>query len=140
MRGILKDGLQEELAFSGKSEEGELFGEGWIQEVVGQMMEDLEEVKMPMYVLTNRQKLYGAACMLYPGVLKEFGRQLGQDFYILPSSVHEVILVPGETGAEHGALQKIVKEINQTQVAEDEVLADSVYYYSRGEDRILWIS
>lgn len=123
MRGILEEGLQEEL-------KEEFPPAGQIR----------EEMKMPMYVLTNRQKLYGAACMLYPGVLKAFGEQTGQDFYVLPSSVHEVILVPAGAGTDEASLREIVTEINRTQVAEDEVLADSIYYYNRSRDEILLIS
>ena len=97
-------------------------------------------MKMPMYVLTNQQKLYGAACMLYPGVLKAFSEENGQDFYVLPSSVHEVILIPAEPGTNEALLREIVTEINRTQVAKDEVLADSIYYYSRNRDQIIWLS
>ena len=112
--------------------EAELLKEVWEQEV--------GETKMPMYVLTNKQKLYGAACMLYPGVLKGFAEKIGRDFYILPSSVHEVILVPADSNTDQEALCEIVTEINRTQVAEEEILADSVYFYNKKLDKVLWIS
>lgn len=92
--------------------------------------------KIPMYVLSNEQKLYGAVCMLYPDILKKFTKKIDQDCYILPSSVHEVILVPAGTVSNEKELREIVTDINRTQVAEDEVLADSVYYYSRSMDKI----
>lgn len=92
--------------------------------------------KIPMYVLSNEQKLYGAVCMLYPDMLKKFTKKIDQDCYILPSSVHEVILVPAGTVSNEKELREIVTDINRTQVAEDEVLADSVYYYSRSMDKI----
>ena len=85
------------------------------------------------------QKMNGAACMFYPGVLEDFGKKLGRDFYLLPSSVHEVILVPADETVSKEALWEIVTDINRTQVAEEEILADSVYYYDRKKDRILWI-
>lgn len=94
------------------------------------------ENKIPMYVLSNEQKLYGAVCMLYPDILKKFTKKAGQDCYILPSSVHEVILVPASAVSNEKELREIVTDINRTQVAEDEVLADSVYYYSRSIDKI----
>lgn len=94
---------------------------------------------IPMYVLSNNQKLYGAICMLYPDLLKNFTYKIDQDCYILPSSVHEVILVPADAVADGKELREIVTDINRTQVAEEEVLADCVYYYSRATDDILML-
>ena len=53
-----------------------------------------EDVGVPMYVLTNTQKSLGAACILYDGMLKSCAARLGEAFYVLPSSIHEVIMVP----------------------------------------------
>lgn len=141
MRKMLLDGLDGDLArMKERGADGDLFHEEWLDELSGQMAEGFLEDKIPMYVLTNKQKLYGAACMLYPGVLKNFSEKVGEDLYVLPSSVHEVILVPAGAGADKDSLHEIVTDINRTQVAEDEVLADSVYYYSRKSDRLVWIS
>lgn len=142
MRELLESGLKEDLIhFRGSKKEEEIFSDDWINELLGQMSDSFqaEGEKIPMYVLTNKQKLQGAACMLYPGVLKGFGEKMGQDFYVLPSSVHEVILVPAlpVTGPE--ILKDIVSDINRTQVAPDEVLADSVYFYSRKRDTLEWL-
>lgn len=57
----------------------------------------------------------------------------------MPSSIHEVILVPADTVADEKELREMVTDINRTQVAEDEVLADSVYYYSRASNKITMI-
>lgn len=110
--------------------------EEWKRELLDQMTAEEEDTCYNMYVLTNEPKLYGAACMLYSGLLKEFADELKRDIYILPSSVHEVILVPAEEGADKDSFREIVTDINRTQVAADEVLADSVYYYSRSNHRI----
>lgn len=48
----------------------------------------------PMYVATNSKKLNGACVMLYDGLLRDFARKVGRSFYIIPSSIHEVILIP----------------------------------------------
>lgn len=95
---------------------------------------------IPMYVLSNKQKLYGAVCMLYPDLLKNFTDKIGQDCYILPSSIHEVILVPADAVSGGEELREIVTDINRTQVAEEEVLADSVYFYNRITDDIILFS
>ena len=63
------------------------------------------------YVLSNKLRNYGAACIAYPHVLEMIGGILGTDYYVLPSSVHEVVIVPycdnihcggtGRDGARH---------------------------------------
>lgn len=85
-----------------------------------------------LYLLTNESALYGAGVVLYPGMLQEAADYIGKDYFILPSSVHEVILLPdgGECAAE---LLQIVTEINHTQVIEEEILTDSVYHFSSGD-------
>lgn len=142
MRELLESGLKEDLIHFRDNKEGEdIFSDEWVKELLGQMTDSFqpEGEKIPMYVLTNRQKIQGAACILYPGVLKQFSDKLKQDFYVLPSSIHEVILVPAIPVTEPEMLRDIVSDINRTQVAIDEVLADSVYFYSRKRDSLEWI-
>ena len=107
------------------------------QEMLESVMEGREDI--PMYVLTSKAKYYGAACMLYPGVLHSFAAGLGKSLYILPSSIHEVILL-GDTGMETAEqLREMVRQVNETQVAADEVLSDSVYYYDLRKEELLRI-
>lgn len=82
-----------------------------------------------MYVLTNQQKQFGAISILYPQVLERFVKEAGAELWILPSSIHEVILMPKGKGTYGEELREMVTEINRTQVACEEVLTDSVYYY-----------
>lgn len=89
-----------------------------------------------MYVLTNQQKQFGAAVILYKGVLEEFTEKLGKEFWILPSSIHEVILLSKNGMFSGDDLKKMVIEINRTQVACEDVLTDSVYYYDAGSKKI----
>lgn len=90
-----------------------------------------------IYVLTNSIRQYGAAAMLYPNVLHRFAMALGGDFFIIPSSVHEVLLIPVRDYQQE-LLKEIVIQVNETQVAPDEVLADSVYRYSKKLKKILY--
>ena len=92
--------------------------------------------KIPMYVLSNEKRLQGAACMLYPEILKEFANKIQNDLYILPSSIHEVILLPATDNLDKKELLSMVTEINATQVEASEVLADSIYYYMRESDSL----
>lgn len=83
-----------------------------------------------MYILSNSKGINGATCLLYDNILKAFSNQIHSDFYILPSSIHEVILVPYDKTITKEALSDMVRDVNHTQVARDEVLSDLVYYYS----------
>ncbi len=85
MKKMLLDGLDGDLArMKERGADGNLFHEEWLDELSGQIAEGCLEDKIPMYVLTNKQKLYGAACMLYPGILKKFSENVGEDLYVLP--------------------------------------------------------
>lgn len=90
-----------------------------------------------MYVATNEQCSLGVAVMRYPDFREKVRGMIRGDFYILPSSIHEVILVPESFGLEPERMQEMVKEINQTGVALEEVLSDSVYYFDGEEIRIV---
>lgn len=86
------------------------------------------EERPRMYVATNIQKLFGACVILYPDVLIDFASQYGS-FYILPSSIHEVIFVPDDGEICPDELRNMVQEVNHTQVEVYEFLSDEVYYY-----------
>ena len=90
----------------------------------------------PMYVLTNQQRFLGACCILYDNVLKEIANRLNCDLYILPSSIHEVILMPATVTESVRALSQMVCDINQSEVAAEEILSDHIYYYHRNTDSI----
>lgn len=83
-----------------------------------------------MYVLGNEKKLFGASAMFYEGVLEAFSVKMKKSLFILPSSVHEVILIPDDGLQEPEELWNMVCEINETQVEPEDVLTDSVYYFS----------
>ena len=86
------------------------------------------------YVLTNKKQVYGAAGILDQEAVREFAK--GEDYYILPSSVHETIFVPAEGVGDSRDLSRMVAEINQQMVKEEERLSDHSYYYDAGADEI----
>lgn len=90
----------------------------------------------PMYVLTNQNKLNGASCILYEHLLEHFADRLCCDLYILPSSIHEVILIPATSDISYQELSQMVQEVNDTQVSPEEILSDHVYYFSRSSGSI----
>lgn len=89
-----------------------------------------------LYIMTNRQKVNGATVLLYDDILKDFAREKESDFYILPSSIHEVLLVPEAEVPEPSALKGMVRDANETVVSLGDILSDSVYYYDRGKNRL----
>jgi len=96
---------------------------------------------LPLYVITNTQGINGAAAILYDkAVLAEVGEYIGDDFFLLPSSIHEWIAVPSKYNGENTDVKyflNMVKDINMTQVSADEVLADNVYYCSIRNDYLV---
>ncbi|WP_303874946.1 DUF5688 family protein [Eubacterium ramulus] len=90
----------------------------------------------PMFVLTNETNLFGATCLLYKDLLKHFSEESQTDFYILPSSIHEVILVPTLENDCYGELSDMVREVNDSQLMDDEILSTHAYYYSRRKNEI----
>ena len=89
-----------------------------------------------LYVCSNARSRFGAATLLFPDTLKAFADAHACDLVILPSSIHELILCPLPLAYSTGELYQIVREVNRTEVAPEEVLSDSVYVYRRGEDHI----
>lgn len=80
-----------------------------------------------MYILTNREIWYGAALILSEHIRKEMLKKMKTEMYILPSSIHEVILLPKDESISEQELLSKVQEINKTAVKEEEFLADHVY-------------
>ncbi len=100
-------------------------------------MEKERKKRDVMYVLTNSIRSFGAACLMYPGMLEAAANVLKENYYILPSSVHEVILVPESKGTAPEEMAEIVREINATQVEEEEQLSDHVYFYERRKKKLM---
>ena len=98
--------------------------------------EDCQEESY-MYVLSNQFRHFGAICMLYDRVLEDIANQIDEDFYILPSSIHEVIILPVSCSPSLTEINDMIVEINETQVTEEEVLSDHAYFYSKNEGRLL---
>ena len=109
-----------------------------INQVLTEMMSPEEKQSMDldamgldemMYVATVPDKIKGAGVLAYDTFLDDAARKLGGDFFILPSSVHEILLIKDDGEASYVELEHMVKEVNATEVSEDEKLTDSVYHY-----------
>ena len=89
-----------------------------------------------MYVLSNEKKQFGASAILYDNVIKDFSESLNSDLYILPSSVHEVIMIPSILVDSVDKLNDMICEVNATQVPLMDILSNHSYYYSRDKECI----
>lgn len=85
---------------------------------------------IPMHIMTNKYQINGASVLLYNGLLDGLAEKLGTDLYVIPSSIHELIIMPAEDGSlSLSKLSDMVKEINENHVKEEEILSDCAYYY-----------
>ena len=107
-----------------------------MQQVIAEIMDkDVSELDIPedevMYVVTNTTKNRGAAGMFDFDLLRKTAEKLDSDFYILPSSIHEVILVLEKEAPSMQKLKELVGDVNRCHVKEEEFLSENVYFYSR---------
>lgn len=96
-----------------------------MEEVISEGLKEGE----PMFVITNQQTMDGASAIFYPGVMKQLGECFQGDFFILPSSIHETIVLPDKGDFDYLSLKSIVQEINSNQVLKEEQLTSDVYHY-----------
>ena len=116
-------------------------------EPMEEMLEHMEEnlpdfiTELPMSILTNQIKIHGATCMVYPGLLKEISMRLDDDLIIIPSSIHEVLIIPASRVVDEYTMQDfsdMIAEVNETQLTDDEVLADHAYLYIKDDEHIIY--
>lgn len=101
----------------------------------GQESDIVDMARKSTYIITNKLKMYGANVFFLTDELRKIADVLDSDLAILPSSIHEVIAIPG-IKEETVLNRKIVKEVNTEAVSEEEWLSDQVYWYSKNSGRI----
>lgn len=100
-------------------------------ELTGQPEAVFESSVMELYVLTNKTCVYGATILLYEEYLDELARNVKDDLFLLPSSIHEVLAVPAN-GMSVKELRGLVGQVNDSDaVGSEEVLSGNVYRYSK---------
>lgn len=99
---------------------------------------DMPEVpaESSLYVLTNNQGVNGASYMIYKDIIGGFAEKLGSSLYIIPSSIHEILILPAASGMKKTELLEMVKEVNQYAVSELDYLSDNVYFYDINDENI----
>ena len=95
------------------------------------LLETLQESsEMPtFFVVTNTERVNGAGVIFYPEFMDNMGELLGNNFFILPSSIHQMLILPDDGQVDAEMLRDMVKEVNATQVAPAERLTNDVYHF-----------
>ncbi len=86
---------------------------------------------MSIWVLTNSVKANGAVLMTYPSILSELAEKMGNNLLILPSSIHEVLIFAEPKDGRVEDFREMVREVNATEVSQQEFLSDSVYRFNK---------
>lgn len=84
-----------------------------------------------LYVLTNDNHTFGASSILYPGLAASIGETFQGNYYLIPASVHELILIPERSCPAPSRLMGILSQINHTILPPEDFLSDTLYYFSR---------
>ena len=90
-----------------------------------------------MYILTNKEKRHGAVSILYPGLLEKIARDMDSDLLLIPSSIHEFLILPFHSIDAIEEYNSFINEVNSTEVPDDEILSDHVYQFSREKNTII---
>lgn len=90
------------------------------------------DTEVPFYVLSNQSGHFGASALLYRNVLEQFAATTGEDFCIIPSSMHEVLLIPDSLGIGIYDLHEILIEVNSSVLQPIEILSTNIYRYISG--------
>ena len=92
---------------------------------------------LPILVLTNEKQFLGASVIAVQGLLRDILKESPLSlFYVVPSSLHEVLLVPGDMYAQPEELAALLREVNRVEVPPDQILSDRLLAYSIPEDRL----
>lgn len=97
-----------------------------IEDVLGLSENDYYQT---FFVMSNSRRHFGAATMLYDNALDDFADQIHDSFSIIPSSIHEVLLVPDRLGISSDELSGMLTDVNISIVRDDEILSDRIYHY-----------
>ena len=102
---------------------------------MGGLMQPKEEDEQ-VFILTNNQNYFGAAAILYDGQIKNAAEKMGSDLFLIPSSVHEWLMIRADESVTGDELKSMICEVNSNAVSPHEVLGDHAYFYSREKAEI----
>ena len=110
-----------------------------VSELLGTVCTPEDQEDNHMYILTSSAKQYGASTILYPDLLESISAYLAEDYYLIPSSIHEFIILPCSYSPPAKELNAMICEINESEVPADEFLSDHVYLFSHSCQELFMI-
>jgi len=132
---ITKEQLIEEVRYNMENEKDWLFLD--IMDSLGKPNTEVaDEEREKLFVLTRYDRKYGAIEMTRADLLQQIGEKINSDFYIIPSSIHEVLIEPVNESVSEKMLKETLWWVNDNKVQTEEVLSDSIYLYSRKDGEI----
>ena len=127
MKEMLQKKFMEEMMEDVENEEMKEFFETMFE----QQFAEIEENAMPMYVLTNEDLTNGAAVLFYPQMQEKIAEELQGNYFVLPSSIHETLIVPDNGELDYPELKAMVNTVNLSEVADTDILTGEVYFFDR---------
>ena len=133
------NGYGDEFGESFEGDDGEIISEdtmygdytyGELKTLVREEVNNMKIEDINMYVMSNTMKLNGATCITYPHAIENFANEHDSDVYIIPSSIHEVILIP-DISCSREYIDEMIRDVNRRQLDPVDVLSDHVYMYRR---------
>lgn len=108
------------------------------KELVGEEVLDavFKKPNEMFYVLTNKKKIQGASVLLYEGLLKRIAEEMDGNIMILPSSVHEIVLLKETEDTDYIQLKSMVHEVNEEMVVHEEVLSENIYRFVKATEEL----
>ena len=92
------------------------------------------EYVSPLLIVTNDRGMYGSTAVLYRDLIKDAAEKYHTNFYMIPSSIHEVLLLPEHMGDGLHEISQMVRDVNLTRVREEDILSDHAYFYNRKDN------
>lgn len=93
-----------------------------------------------MFVLSNEKQFWGASSILYTDKLAPLSKKLGCNLYLIPSSIHEWLILPDEDQFDQNYLKEVLCMVNQNELAREDILGDSLYYFSKDSEQVLMLN
>lgn len=95
--------------------------------------------KVPMYLLTNQDSIFGAVCMFDTEIMNQIAGAFRSDLILIPSSIHEILIVPckeGEAALQVRSLEELLHGVSEEMLCKEELLSDFLYYYEWAAKRL----
>ena len=106
-----------------------------MQDIINMNLFDINDY-VQMYVMTNKDNVNGASVLLYNNPIWDFAKELNEDIFIIPSSIHEVIIIKAGDTISKAYVKEMIQQVNKTELNSEEILSDNLYYMNKDTGEI----